>query len=307
VNIGIDIGGTAIKGGLVDEKGAIIYTKEIPTQSKEGYGVVLSNIYSLIESLMEIAKTYERKPGFIGLGIPGLADKKSDYVIFCTNLGWNNVPLGIDLKKKFGLPVIIENDATIAGFAESICGLTKNYENSVFLTLGTGIGAGLVINNKIFSGSHGVGSEVGHMIIGENFYNCSCGKNGCFETFASATALIKYVENQINGGRQTILSGVPNIGAKEIFEAAKQGDELAKETISRFIKYLSIGIVNIINIMDPEIIAIGGGMSKGLADILSDIHDEVARLAHYKTLPYGKIVISELGNEAGIIGAAMLS
>lgn len=305
MQVGIDIGGTRIKGGLVNDLGSIIYSLEIDTEAEKVYAEVLENIFSLIDRIFSFALKNNIALNSIGIGIPGLADPNSDWAIYCTNLNWNNVPLGIDIKNMYHLPVKISNDATVACLGESICGITKDSSNSLFITLGTGVGGGIIINDKLYFGSNGVGSELGHMVVGENFYNCSCGKNGCWETFVSATALVKYGKYLLEQGLDSRLSSV-KMSTRDIFDWAQKGDPLALEITKRFVKYLSIGIVNTINVIDPSIIAIGGGMAHGMKFLLSDIQDEVSKNILYKTLPYGEIKISQLINDAGIIGAAML-
>jgi glucokinase len=247
----------------------------------------------------------------IGIGAPGLMNEKSGYVIYCTNLFWENVPLGIMLKEHFNKPVYMGNDANAAALAESLFGSTKGAENSVLITIGTGIGSGIIINHKIYSGSHFAGSELGHMIVGSNFYRCNCGNMGCLETFASATAMIRYAVNRLETDRikSSILDkagDTQNIDARLIFDAAKEGDQLGVETVERMIKYLSIGIINIFNILDPDIIAIGGGVSKAGAYLTDKLKKEVGGMLFTSGIKYGDIVLAQLGNEAGLLGAAFL-
>jgi len=179
------------------------------------------------------------------------------------------------------------------------------------LTLGTGIGGGIIFNGNIYNGFHGIGSEIGHMVIGENFYNCNCGKNGCFETFASATALKKYTKRLLEQEKSKIIEEMTNkdikrLNGKIIFEAAYKGDEIAIKVIDWYIKYLGIGIVNLINIIDPEVVVLGGGISRAGSFLLDRIIEEVDKNKLIKTLPIGKIVLAELDNKAGFIGAALL-
>lgn len=311
LRLGIDIGGTNIGAGLVDEDLNIIYKIEVPTETNRGYDFVQVKIIKIIEDMIKKANKLHKKLDSIGIGIPGLADKTGDYVISCTNLNWNNVPLGKNLREIFNFPINIENDATLAGIAESAKGVSKGYKNSVCLTIGTGIGGGIIINNKVYSGSHGIGSEIGHMIVGENFYNCNCGNNGCLETFASSTAILKYTINEIEKGEVDTLilkkvDSVEEIDTRLIFQCAKMGDGLSLKAVDRMAKYLSIGIVNIINILDPDIIAIGGGVAKAGDFLLDKINKFIPNYILFKDHGHGKVMISTLGNDAGIIGASML-
>lgn len=310
--VGIDLGGTAIKAGLVDHEGRILLQSSIATKVGRDYKLIIADMEKQIEKLLEDYGIGIDEIESIGIGAPGLMNYKTGHVIYCTNLFWNNVPLGVELQEHFRKPVYIENDATVAGLAESLFGSTKGVSNSVFITLGTGIGSGIIINHKVYSGSHFAGSELGHMIIGDNFYKCNCGNNGCLETFASATAMIKYAAHRLekDGVSSTIpdkASGkIENINAKIIFDAAREGDQLGKETVDRMIKYLSIGIINVFNILDPEIIAIGGGVSKAGDFLIDRLKEEVGRMFFTPNIKYGDIVLARLGNEAGILGAAFL-
>ncbi|MHB1394204.1 MAG: ROK family protein [Clostridia bacterium] len=310
--VGIDLGGTAIKAGLVDREGRILIQSSIDTKVGRDYRLIIEDMKNQIEKLLKDNGSGIDDVESIGIGAPGLMNYKSGHVIYCTNLFWNNIPLGVELQEHFKKPVYIENDATVAGLAESLFGSTRNVANSVFITIGTGIGSGIIINHKVYSGSHFAGSEIGHMIIGDNFYKCNCGKNGCLETFASATAMIKYVIHRLEKDKvkSTILdkaaSKAENINAKIIFDTAKEGDQLGNETVDRMIKYLSIGIINVCNILDPEIIAIGGGVSKAGDYLIERLKTEVGKMFFTPNVKYGDIVLAQLGNEAGILGAAFL-
>lgn len=310
--VGIDLGGTAIKAGLVDREGRILVQSSIATKVGRDYRLIIEDMKRQIGGLLQDNGSSIGDIESIGIGAPGLMNYKTGYVIYCTNLFWNNIPLGVELQKYFGKPVYIENDATVAGLAESLFGSTKGVADSVFLTIGTGIGSGIIINNRVYSGSHFAGSEIGHMIIGENFYDCNCGNNGCLETFASATAMIRYAGHRLekDGIKSSILdkaSGkTENINGKIIFDAAREGDPLGTETVDRMIKYLSIGILNIFNILDPEIVAIGGGVSKAGDYLVDRLKATVAEMFFTPNVKYGDIVLARLGNEAGILGAAFL-
>lgn len=311
MNIGIDIGGTNIGAGLVDENLNIIYKVEVPTNKDKGYDFVELEIIAIIEEMIQKALEFNQNIESIGIGIPGIVDVKGHNVIYSANLNWNNVPLCKKLMDKFNILINIENDATLAGIAELVLGVSKGYNTSVFITLGTGIGGGIVINNKVYTGRHGIGSEIGHMIVGENFYDCNCGNNGCLETFASSTAIQKYVINEIQKGANDTLilkkvNSFDKIDTKLIFECAKLGDELANKAVDRMVKYLTIGIANIINILDPDIIAIGGGVAKAGEFFLAKIKNLLPKYILFKDLNHAEIKLSTLGNDAGIIGASML-
>jgi glucokinase len=309
--IGVDLGGTNIAAGIVDEHGNIKYEKSIPTKANRPEKEIINDIKKIILDIINEYKISKNDIEAIGIGIPGLADKEGN-VVFCVNLKWENVPLSKMLYKELSIPIFIDNDATVAALAEYECGSMKGAKSAILLTLGTGIGGGIVLNGKIHSGANGVGSEIGHMVVGENFYNCNCGRNGCLETFSSSTAIIKYTKKLISESNENTLinekinGDIDKLDAKTIFECAKEGDKLAKSAVNRLVKYLSIGIINLINIMDPEIIALGGGVANAGEYLLNLIKEDVKKNQYYKELPIGKIVLAELGNKAGVIGAAMI-
>ncbi len=309
--IGIDVGGTTIKVGVVTEDGRIIVEDSCPTLPKRAPEVVMGDMIELVKKIIEKSGVSKSNIKGIGIGIPGVADPKTGDVIECVNLFWKNIPLKKKMEEEFNLPIYIDNDASVAALAEFEIGSLKGTKNSILITLGTGIGSGIIINGKLHSGSHGV-TELGHTIVGENFYDCTCNRNGCFETFASATALIRYTKKLIEEGeKNTIIvekinGDLEKLDAKIIIDSAKEGDELALKAYNRFIKYLKIGLSNINNILDPEIIAIGGGLSKAGDFLLDSIINAVNNFKLFDDVNMAKITLAKLGNEAGIIGAAML-
>ncbi|WP_026476684.1 ROK family protein [Alkaliphilus transvaalensis] len=310
--IGIDLGGTEIKGGLLNEEGEILHKVSVTTPVTDGFEGVCKRIAELVDELIKMAGLQRESVKSVGVGIPGLCDERG-FVYIAVNLYWENVPLGERLRQIMGLPVYIENDATVAAIAEATKGSMKEVINGVLITLGTGVGGGLILQGRAYSGNHGLGSELGHMIIGENDYNCNCGSNGCLETFASATALVKYTKSLLKEGnfnsklRHQLKDNLEDLNAKMIFDLAKEGDEIATKAVNRFIKYLAIGIGNIINLLDPEIIALGGGVSKAGSFLIESIEAEVGKYVFFKKgKRHCKIRLAELENDAGIIGAAMM-
>lgn len=312
--IGVDLGGTKIKIGMVNEEGKIVRSGIIDTDPSHDDKIIMRDMTVEIERLIATEGLQVKDIKSIGIGVPGLVDYKKGSIIYCTNLSWYNVEAVNYLKEHFSVPVYIENDATVAAYAESLFGSTKEARDSVFLTIGTGIGGGIIINKEIIRGAHGAGSEIGHTVIGENFYDCNCGRNGCFETLASATAMIKYALHKMNSSDmvsslQRIYIEKGQLEAKDIFEHADLGDALAMETVQRTAKYMAIGIANIYNMLDPEIVAIGGGVSKAGDSFFDLVRSKVKTmtLVDSDSIEYGKIVRAQLGNDAGIIGAAFLS
>ncbi|MBW9152817.1 ROK family protein [Clostridium estertheticum] len=310
--IGIDLGGTNIAIGIVDENGKVIHEESCATRSERKPQELIDDMIALVLKVLDEYHMKLNEITAIGVGIPGLADKDGN-VIFCVNLGWRNVPLRKMLEDALHTPVYIDNDATVAALAEYESGSMQNCKSGLMLTLGTGIGGGIIINGEIYSGFNGVGSELGHTVIGENFYNCNCGRNGCLETFASSTAIIKYTKklimemNEPTTIMENVEGNIDNLNAKIIFDCAKKGDKIANLAVNRLIKYLGIGIINIVNFIDPEIIVLGGGIAGAGQYLLDLITKEVRANKYYKDLPIAKIVLAQLGNKAGVIGAAMVA
>jgi len=309
--IGVDLGGTNMAVGLVDEEGKILHKGEVPTGVGRPYQDILRDMAMLILKVIEEAGYKKEDIKSIGIGSPGFADKEQGKIIFANNLFWHNVPVRDEIQKYINVPVYIDNDATVAGLAEAVAGACRGVKNSITLTLGTGVGAGIVIDGKPYSGSHGVGSELGHMIVVVDGLECTCGNRGCWERYTSATALIregkeaakKHPDSMIN---KMVDGDIEKITAKTVIDAAKEGDYAAMEIFKEYIHYLAMGIITIINSFDPDIIAIGGGVAKAGDFLLNAIKEEVAKHIFYKDVPYAKICMAQLGNDAGIIGAAML-
>ena len=310
--IGVDLGGTNIAVGIVDKQGNIKHEKSCATRVDKEPQEIVDDMTTLILSTLEEFNMELQEIEAIGIGIPGLSDNNG-CVIYCVNLGWKNVPLREMIQNKLHKPIYIDNDATVAALAEYESGSMKNCKSGVMLTLGTGIGSGIILNGEVYSGFNGVGSEIGHVVVGHNFYNCNCGRNGCLETFASSTAIIKYTKKLIEEMNESTTliekakGDINSINAKIIFDCAKEGDKIANLAVDRLVKYLSIGIFNIVNFMDPEVIALGGGVAGAGQFLLDMIINEVMTNRLFDTLPIGGIVLAVLGNKAGIIGAAMIA
>ncbi len=307
--IGIDLGGTQIKAGIISKEGKVIGKTKVDTPVKEGINAIVDAIYGLIDRLLKTNKLDLQSIKGIGIGIPGVCNSEG-LVYYATNLFWTNVPLGQMLKEKINIPIFVENDATIAAIGESTCGATRGSSNSIFITLGTGVGGGFIINGDVYSGNHGIGSEIGHMMVGKNFYDCNCGSNGCLETFASGTALVKYTKKLLEDPSNSLIlkklnNNMDLLDARLIFDCAKEGDLVANKAVDRLVKYLSIGIANLINLLDPEIIAIGGGMSRAGDFLLDKLNNEVPKYIWLKSMNLTKIVLASLQNDAGIVGAGM--
>lgn len=309
--IGIDLGGTNIAGGIVDQNGQIVYKKSIPTGSDRGVKAVIADMASLCDMLCLEYGVNKSAVSAVGIGVPGVVDRNTGAIFFSNNLGWDELPIRGMLADAIGLTVYMENDASVAGIAEYAAGVSKGTKNSLFITLGTGVGGGVIIDGKLFSGAHGAGTELGHFPFAIDGEECSCGLRGCWENYASATALIRMgreaVEKHPESKILEIAGSPEKINALTIEKAAKAGDIPAKEVFDRYCYYVAMGIAGLINIFDPEIVAIGGGVS-GAGDYLLEPVRKIVRehtvAMSEETRP--RIEIAKLGNDAGIIGAAML-
>ena len=309
--IGIDLGGTGIKAGVVDEQGNILYKDSCPTGVERGYAAV-------IRDMAQIALTVARKTSHemsemkaIGIGIPGIMDQRTGIVPFCTNLAWHDVPIIEEMKQYTDLPVYVDNDATVAGLAESVKGVSAGTKDSVFVTLGTGVGGGVIMNGKVFSGAHGVASEIGHMVTVAGGLPCTCGKRGCWERYASATALIRagrvLCAEKPNCPLMKAVDGdIRTITAKDVIDLAMEGDEDCTKIFENYIYHLVVGLTNLINVYDPEVIVLGGGVSHCGDFLLNAVRSLLPKYVFFKTMPYARVELAKLTNDAGIIGAAML-
>lgn len=308
--IGIDLGGTNIAVGLVNEEGRIIAKTETPTLASRPYQELIKDMATCAKKVMEEAKITEDELHSIGVGIPGVADKDG-MVIFCTNLGWRNVPLRAELQQYINKPVYMDNDATVAGWAEYQAGVSRGTDSSVFMTLGTGLGGGIVMNGKIWAGAHGAGSELGHLVIEVDGVPCTCGKRGCAERYCSATAIIRMAREACADAPNCLImraveGDMDKINAKVVFDAAKEGDSVAMQVFNRFVKYLAIAINNVISFIDPDMIILGGGVSRAGDFLLDAVKAALPEYLFYPTLKQPELRIASLGNDAGIIGAALL-
>ena len=308
--IGIDIGGTNIVGGIVDVNGKIIAKKIIPTLPERENGLIIADIIELCKILANDSVVSSNSIESIGIGSPGIINPEVGIVVNATNLGFNNVPLLAMLRAELDYPFYIGNDANCAALGESVFGAAKGSRCSVTITLGTGIGGGIIIDGNIYSGAFFGAGEVGHHIICTGGEQCACGMKGCWETYASANALIRDTivaakENPTSQIHQLISGNLGKITAKTAFDAALFGDAAAKAVVERYINYLCAGLINIVNIIEPEIVVIGGGVSGQGDTLIAAIEAQMNKFA-----PLGdrkvRFAVAKLGNDAGIIGAAQL-
>lgn len=310
--IGVDIGGTNVKAGVVDENAQLVAHVSLKTKAKDGYQSVLKTVKQAIEQAIELSGEPIERIKTIGIGCPGIMDSEKGVVLYSNNLGWKNAPLAKDLSEYFtGKRIILENDANAAAYGEYLAGAAKGATNAVVLTLGTGVGAGVIINGEIYKGSNNAGGEIGHTVIEVDGAQCTCGRKGCFEAYASATGLVRMTDEMIEkyptGRLHEMVDRDGKISARTAFNAAKLGDPEGMEVVSKYIKYLACGITNVINIFQPDILCIGGGVCNEGDNLLKPLKSLVAKEIYSKDSKKNtEIVICTLANEAGMIGSAML-
>lgn len=309
--IGIDLGGTGIKAGVVDEQGVILAKGSCPTEPERGYEAVIHDMAMLAIDVAKQSGHEMSEIKAIGIGLPGIMDQRTGVVPFCTNLYWHDVPLVKEMAKYVDVPVFADNDATVAGLAESVAGVSAGCDSSVFVTLGTGVGGGVVLGGKVFSGSHGVATEIGHMVTVDGGEKCTCGKKGCWERYASATALIREGRKLCAAKPETALAkavggNTDAITAKHVIDLAKAWDPDCSALFDNYVHHLCVGLTNLINLYDPEVIALGGGVSHAGAFLLDAVRARLPETVFFKTMPYARVELAKLTNDAGIIGAAML-
>ena len=307
--IGIDLGGTNMKAGLVDRDGKIHHRLSIRTDNNADPQTISNQIFYLIDEIINVGAGLKPAPTNIigvGLGSPVLVDKKGETILFSPNLPlWRNIPIKRMVSERFSVPCVLENDANAAAWGEKWVGAGREADSLVMLTIGTGIGGGIVINKKLWRGVNNVAAEIGHMVIQMDGPKCSCGNYGCIEAYASATAMVRRFKESLKSGMPSSLKDAGEITAKMINDAAlQQGDRASLDIIKETGQYLGIAIVNIMHILNPEVIVLTGGMI-GSGDLLMNpIKQVIEEKAFEASAKETKIVFSQLGNDAGIIGAA---
>lgn len=309
--VGIDLGGTNIVAGVVDEDYNIIAKATTKTNCPCPEKEIAGDMAKMALQAVENAGLTMDKIEWIGIGTPGIANSETGIIEYANNLGFKNTPMVKYIRETIDKPVFIENDANAAAYGEYVAGAAKGAKNAVCITLGTGVGGGIIIDGKIYSGSNFAGAEIGHTVIEVDGVQCSCGRKGCFEAYSSATGLIRMTKEAIAEHPDCIMAKMAEekgkVTARTSFDSMREGDEYAKEVVDKYIKYLAAGITNAINTFQPDILCIGGGVcNEGdplLLPMKAIVKEEVYTRNSEKNT---EIVIAQLGNDAGIIGAAFL-
>lgn len=311
MRIGIDLGGTNIAAAFVDKDGSITKRVSIPANASGGPEAVIDGLMNVCKILLDDTP---EKPSSIGIGVPGTVNDEAGEVVFTPNLPFHNINITRGLQNAYNCPVRLGNDANCAALGETVAGGAKGAQDVAFITLGTGVGGGIILGGRLFTGLSGAASELGHMVIVAGGRKCGCGRHGCWESYASASGLIRTAIEIMGEYKDSLLwefcgGMTEKIDGKAIFDAFRTGDHAARLTVDKYIEHLAAGIVNIINVLEPEMICIGGGIANSwecLSDPLQSLVDAEKFFRHSPCAPQTKIVKAQLGNDAGIIGAAML-
>ncbi len=312
--VGIDLGGINIAIGLVDDDCNIIAKGSIPTGREREFSEIMEDAAHLIEKLLDEAGLTGADIQAIGMGTPGIPGIEEKSVVYACNFPKvKHGKLQDEMRKYFpGVNAYVENDANAAAYGEILAGAAKGLKDAVVVTLGTGVGGGVIVDGKIYAGFNHCGSEIGHMVLNFNGPACNCGRKGCFEVYASATALINQTKEMIQSYPDSVIHEMidhnpDKVNGKVPFDAAQQGDRAGEKIIKNYLEYLGVGLVNIINIFQPEAIVIGGGICKQGENLLAPLREYVKHYIYTPDeIPTTKLMTAQLGNDAGIIGAAML-
>ncbi|MBR2027745.1 MAG: ROK family protein [Oscillospiraceae bacterium] len=311
--IGIDLGGTNIAAGIVNENGEILFRKSVKTNLPQPEYVIENKICDLCRDIcQENGFVLGRDITSIGVGTPGNVNSETGVVGFNVNFGYIDWHLKEKVEKQIpGVEVFIENDANSAIIAEVIAGCAKGCEHAVILTLGTGVGAGVIVDGKVLNGYNQSAAEIGHMVISAGGRQCNCGRKGCFERYCSATALISDTKEAMLKNPDSklwkVCPDIEHVNAKTVFDADELGDETAKQVIDSYIEYLACGITNVVNIFQPEVVCLGGGVSNQKEGLLRPIQEYLDKEDYARHLMKRvTLKIATFRNDAGIIGAAML-
>lgn len=306
MRIGIDLGGTNIAAGLVDDNMNILCQMSLPTCSERPYQEIIKDMALLVEGLVNMGNISMEDVESVGIGSPGTPEKETGNILFSNNLGWHDVPLLKELSQYVPVPLKVDNDANCAALGEFLAGAAKGCRSAVMITLGTGVGGGIVLDGQIYDGINHAGAEIGHTVIVSGGEPCTCGRRGCWEAYASATALIRMGREAAENHPESLLAKQEKLDGLKIFQAADQGDTAAQQVIDQYLFYVAEGLTNVINVFQPEAVVIGGGICGQGERILKPIREQVANDVFCKQVKLPQIVTATLGNAAGIIGAAFL-
>ncbi len=308
--IGIDLGGTNIAAGLVSEQGKILAKGSVPTMSERPATEIVKDMANLAKKLVTDNGMSLSDVRGVGIGCPGSIDFKNGVVVYANNLKMEHFPLAEEFSKYLDLPVTIDNDANCAAMGEYVVS-GNGVDNFILVTLGTGVGSGIIVDGVMLRGFNGAGGEAGHTTLIHDGEPCSCGRKGCWESYASVTALIRQTKDAMEKNPESLMNKLAEeegrVSGRTAFDAAKAGDEVAKEVVRKYAIYVAEGIINIENIFQPEMICVGGGISREGEYLLDPVREFVKKYGYNKYMKKTEIITAKLFNDAGIIGAAMIA
>ena len=309
--VGIDLGGTNIKAGIVDETGKLLNKLSIKTFKERSMEEIIRDMADLSVDTIKDAGLEISDIEAIGIGSPGTPDNKDGLLVYSSNLPFRNAPMRKLIRDVIDLPVYIDNDANCAAMAEAVAGAAKGTKDSVTITLGTGVGAGVIANGRIYSGFNQAGSEFGHTVLVSGGIQCGCGRKGCFEQYASASALARMTLEAAEANPDSILKDViaeqGGSNAEVAFIAMRRGDKVAAEVIDTYTDYLSDGLANAINTFMPEVLVVGGGVCNEGDPLLIPLREKTMSKPYFGPgVKQTEIRLAQMGNDAGIVGAAMM-
>ena len=311
-NIGVDIGGTNVKIALVDEKGYIAYSNSVPTRAEMGYEYTIQNIINTIKDSLKESNNDISNIGGIGFGLPGQIDSINGIVRLLPNIpGWVEVPLAKIVSDEFKVPVKLDNDVRVATLGELNFGAGKGCKNLICITVGTGVGSGIVLNGQLVRGASLTAGEIGHVVVERNNGRiCGCGSTGCLEAYASGPSIVQMAKEYMMGGKSTKFKEIAagnEVTPFMVFEAAKQGDAVAKRIFTIAGEYLGIALVSVVNLLNPEKIIVGGGVGQAGDLLLDPVRKLIKERCIALSAQAVQIVQAELGESAGVVGASMLT
>jgi glucokinase len=312
--VGVDLGGTKILSGIFKNPQECLGTAKLSTKSQRGVEAVIERVARCVQDAIDEADLSLKQVAGVGIGAPGAVDFASGTVIFAPNLeGWKDVPLKKDLEKHLGIPVFVENDCNIAALGVHVAELKAKPKSLVGIFVGTGIGGGIIINGDLYGGFNHTAGEIGHMVLEIGGPKCGCGNKGCFEALASRTAIFQQIKAGVKDGEKTLLTemlgeDLADMRSGDIRKAIRRGDKFVEKVVEGAAEYIGIGIANLVNILGPEVVVVGGGVIEALSDEMMSVIVETAQdYAMPGTMKDVEIVASKLGDNAGITGAAVLA
>jgi glucokinase len=306
-NVGVDVGGTNIKFGVIDENGEILLQETTKTEPGRGSRAIVMSVIQGVGAILARTSLRHEDVTSIGVGIPGTADSKNGVVVYAPNLFWRNVEIVKDIRQAFNVPTYIVQDTRAAAWAEYLIGAGKGLRSVASVTIGTGIGCGMVFDGRIFHGALNTAGEFGHQIIELDGNLCNCGRRGCLEAYAGGLAIVRDAKKRIPGIHKLLRTNSSTVGVHDVYQLAQEGNAQARELTDNVVKYIGMGLVNLININSVELISISGGISNAPSELLlNPLIDFVRNRAYESVADQVRICRSDLGEDAPLIGASLL-